>query len=83
MCGWRQCVRANTKDQVGCPASHAFFAREVGGVLLERTLLFRFPTTPHRIPKPLPRILTNPPDSLTDGEKVRVVTPKQAAAEAK
>jgi RND family efflux transporter MFP subunit len=28
-------------------------------------------------------VIANPPDSLTDGEKVRVVTPKQAGAEAK
>ena len=28
-------------------------------------------------------VIANPPDSLTDGEKVRIVTPKQAAAEAK
>jgi RND family efflux transporter MFP subunit len=31
--------------------------------------------------KPDQGIIANPPDSLTDGEKVRIVTPKQARAE--
>jgi len=33
--------------------------------------------------QPGQRVITNPPDSLTDGEKVRVVTPGQAAGEGK